>query len=147
MWPLSAYIAICCEALYMCLPRLLYLWKQYCYFIVKGLNYSTHGPTFPCILTSLQLLSCRSGFLLPISTVGVRALLTLVSEQLSKRKRALQWYDTTQAIHRGNFTYGCNAAVSDVKYGIHWYFDTWERPVLGEALYPMIQLSFKWCKK
>lgn len=134
IWPLCAQAAICCEALCGCLSSLLYLSKQYCYFIIKGLNYSIHGPAFPGTVTSLQVLSCCSGFLLLISTVGAGALLIFVSEQLSNRKCSPQLYNTMQAIHRGNFTYGCNAAASDVKYGIHWYFDTRGRPVLGEVL-------------
>lgn len=124
IWPLCAQVAICCEALYGCLSGLLYPSKQYCCFIIKGLNYSIQGSTFPWPLTSLQVLSCYSGFLLLISTVGAGALLTFVSEQLSNRKLSPQRYNIMQAIHRGNFTYGCNAAAFDVKYGIHWYFDT-----------------------
>lgn len=128
------------------MSSLLYLSKQYCYFIIKGLNYSIHGPTFPGTLTSLQVLSCCSGFLLLISTVGVGALLTFVSEQLSNRNRSPQRYDTMQAIHRGNFTYGCNAAASDVKYGIHWYSTQGEDLCSGKSFYHIIKLSFKWCK-
>lgn len=51
--------------------------------------------------------------------MGAGALVTFVSEQLSNRKHSPQQCNIMQAIHRENLTYGCNAAVSDVKYGIH----------------------------
>lgn len=139
--PLCAQVATCCEVLYLCLPRIPHLWKKHCYFVTNGLNCSVYNLTFPCALTSFKVSGCCYGFFLLVSAARISALLTSTSEQLSRRKRSPQWYN-----NQGSFAYCCSTILSDVKYWIYRYFDTWKRPALGEVLYCMIELSFKWCK-
>lgn len=67
------------------------------HFIINGLNYSAHGLTFPCMLTSFEVLCCCSGFFLLVSTVGISAPLTFISEQLSRRKCSPQRYNIREA--------------------------------------------------